>query len=98
MLLKRLEELYNKVYDSGLHLIKWIFGETTELKVLFFLRTRKIWNNKDPRDLNEKMFWLARYWRHPLLVKCADKYAVRAYLQEKGCGDILNELYAVCTG
>jgi len=92
----RLEELYNKVYDSGLHLIKIIFGETAELKVLFFLRTKKIWNNNTPKDLNEKMFWLARYWRHPLIVKCADKYSVRAYLQEKGCGDILNELYAVC--
>ena len=96
--------LYNNVFEAACHsvyhsilkTIKLLFGETAEFKVIYFLRTRKRWNNENPKDLNEKLFWLARYWRHPLIVKCADKYKVREYLQEKGCGDILNELYTVC--
>ncbi|MBO7119856.1 MAG: hypothetical protein J6W03_06020 [Bacteroidaceae bacterium] len=90
------EEIIHKVYHALLSSIKCVFGETVEFKVIYFLRTRKYWDNNNPKDLNEKLFWLARYWRHPLIVKCADKYRVREYLQEKGCGDILNELYAVC--
>lgn len=92
----RFVEVCHGAYHSGLRIIKSLFGETAEFKVIFFLRTKKKWNNKTPKDLNEKLFWLARYWRNPLIVKCADKYTVRDYLQEKGCGDILNELYAVC--
>ncbi|MBR7030524.1 MAG: hypothetical protein IKI06_04725 [Prevotella sp.] len=90
------EEVGHKVYHTLLNSIKFLFGETIEYKVIYFLRTRKYWNNKKPKDLNEKSFWLVRYWRHPLIVKCADKYKVREYLYEKGCGDILNELYLVC--
>ena len=41
------------------------------------------------------MFWLSRYWRNPLLSVCSDKYAVRQYLADKGCQDILNEQYGV---
>lgn len=89
-------EVAHKVYHVFLNSIKCVFGETAEFKVIYFLRTGKRWNNKNPKDWNEKLFWLARYWRHPLIVKCADKYKVREYLQEKGCGDILNELYTVC--
>lgn len=48
-----------------------------------------------PNDFHEKLFWLSVYWRNPLIVKCADKYKVREYLVECGCGDILNELYFV---
>jgi hypothetical protein len=96
--------LYNNVFEAGGHKvyhlllksIRFVLGETAEFKVIYYLRTHKRWNPQNPQDLNEKMFWLARYWRNPLIVRCADKYKVRGYLQEKGCGDILNDLYAVC--
>lgn len=91
-----IEEFSHKAYHGLLKTIKYLFGETAEFKIIYFLRTRKYWDNKNPKDLNEKLFWLARYWRHPLIVKCADKYKVREYLKEKGCGDILNDLYEVC--
>lgn len=35
------------------------------------------------------------YWRHPLKTRCADKYAVRDYVKEKGWGHILTQLYGV---
>lgn len=91
-----IRKIWDHVYDAFLKAVRFIFGETAEYKLVYFFRTKRRWNNKAPKDLNEKMFWLARYWRNPLIVQCADKYRVRDYLKEKGCGDILNELYAVC--
>lgn len=72
-----------------------LFGENAMYRFAYFARTRKFLHLKDPRDWNEKMYWLARYWRNPLITRCADKYAVREYLVSKGCGDILNEQYGV---
>lgn len=48
-----------------------------------------------PKTFNEKLQWLKLYWKNPIQIKCADKYAVREFVAEK-CGDkILNKLYAV---
>lgn len=43
-------------------------------------------NLKNPKTFNEKVQWckLHYYPKNPLVVKCADKYAVREYLEEKG--------------
>lgn len=35
------------------------------------------------------------YWRHPLKSRCADKYAVRSYVEEHGLSHLLPELYGV---
>ncbi len=50
-----------------------------------------------PRSFSEKIQWLKLYdyGNNPLVIRCADKYRVREYLQENGCGSILNELYGV---
>ena len=72
-----------------------LFGENARYAFIYFLRTGKKLNLRNPKDFNEKQFWLARYWRHPLRTKCADKYRVREYLEQKGCSDVLNELYGV---
>lgn len=49
----------------------------------------------DPKDLREKIIWLQFNSDTSLWTLCADKYRVREYVLEKGCGDILNELYGV---
>ena len=72
-----------------------LFGENAQYRFIYFLRTGKYLNLNNPTDLNEKMFWLARYWRNPLITKCSDKYTVREYIIEKGCQDILNEEYGI---
>lgn len=64
-------------------------------KYLYKRKTGKVLNYKHPKDMNEKLFWLARYWQHPLVILCSDKLKVREYLKQSGCGDILNELYHV---
>ena len=66
-------------------------------KLLFLMRTHKWPNLKNPKSFNEKTTWLKlnNYNRSDLVSKCADKYAVREYVESKGCGEILNELYGV---
>ncbi len=51
------------------------------------------WDN--PTDLVEKTQWLQRYSDTSLWTICADKYLVRDFVKERGCGDVLNELYGM---
>ena len=39
-------------------------------------------NLQSPETLNEKIQWLKLHFKHPLMVQCADKYAVRSYVAE----------------
>lgn len=66
-------------------------------KLRYRVSFRKKLDLKDPKTLNEKICWLKlkRYMKDPLVIQCADKYRVRDYVEQCGCGDILNELYAV---
>ena len=54
-------------------------------------------NLSEPKTLNEKLQYLKLYVYkgNPLVKKCTDKYEVRNYVKEKGCADILNELFYV---
>ena len=46
---------------------------------------------KEPRTFNEKIQWLKiyDYPTNELVIKCADKYAVRGYVERKNLGNIL---------
>lgn len=57
--------------------------------------TGKRFDERAPRTLDEKLLWLMLYWRHPLKSRCADKYAVRSYIEENGLGPLLTELLGV---
>lgn len=52
-------------------------------------------NLENPQTLNEKLNWLKINWYDPKAPICSDKYLVRQYVEEKGLGHLLNELYAV---
>lgn len=64
-------------------------------KILYRLSTGKKINLDTPKDFNEKLMWLKLNWQHPLVVKCADKYEMREYVENLGYLDILPELYGV---
>ena len=70
-------------------------SETLETKFIYWVNMGKPLNLKDPEDFNEKLQWLKLNWKDPLISECADKYAVRKYVEANGCGDVLNELYGV---
>lgn len=65
--------------------------------VLYLIKFKKFINLKNPRTLDEKIQYLKfhDYYKNPLVTQCADKYAVRQYVEDCGCGEILNELYGV---
>lgn len=84
-----------KCRDIAEDIIGYFFGDTARYRFLYYLRTGKRLDLNNPKDLNEKFHWISINWRNPLITRCADKYLVRGYLEEKGCGDILNELYGV---
>ena len=50
---------------------------------------------KSPETFSEKMNWYKLNVRMPLMVQCADKYAVREYVKECGYEECLNEIYGV---
>lgn len=56
--------------------------------------------NKDinwdtPEDLIEKIAWMELYTDTALWTKCADKYRVREFIEERGCVDTLVKLYGM---
>ena len=66
-------------------------------RVIYFFKFKKRINFKNPRTLDEKIQYLKfhDYYKNPLVTQCADKYAVRDYIKQCDCGEILNELYYV---
>lgn len=63
------------------------------LRALFRLKQGRRLNLDDPKTFNEKLQWLKLHYRDPLMPVCSDKYEVRRFVEERGCGDMLNELY-----
>lgn len=59
----------------------------------FYYHKNIDWNN--PQDFFEKIFWMEIFGDTSMWTLCADKYLVRKYVEEKGLGHILNELYGV---
>lgn len=52
-------------------------------------------NLENPITFNEKLNWLKLNYKNKVATKCADKYEVRQYIEDKGYGYILNELIGV---
>lgn len=54
-------------------------------------------NISSPKFFSEKMLWLKYFLYNdsPLIAQCYNKYEVRKYVESKGLGYILNELYGV---
>lgn len=86
------------IKDISLKLLTRI-SPVLNTKVLYRHRFHKKLDLNNPKTSNEKVLWLKlnTYYRNPLVTQCADKYAVRDYVKEQGCGEILNELLGVWT-
>ncbi|MGH2101171.1 ATP-grasp fold amidoligase family protein [Aerococcus urinaeequi] len=66
-------------------------------KVSYFISKGMLPNLQSPTTIEEKLSWLKLndYANNPLVIKCADKLAVRGYVTEVGYEDTLNELLNV---
>lgn len=70
---------------------------TLNTKISYLFKFHKRLNLHKPETLNEKLLWvkLKEYQNNDLVKQCADKYRVRQYVEQAGCGELLNELYGV---
>ena len=76
----------------GKKVLAWISPKLlTSVEFKHAFRRSLDWKN--PTDLNEKINWLKFYSDTSLWTRCADKYAVRKYVEECGYGDNLVKLY-----
>ena len=66
-------------------------------KIYFKIYLHEDMDLDNPEKFNEKLQWLKLKYNstNPLVVQCADKYAVRSYIEEKGYGDTLTKLIGV---
>lgn len=65
------------------------------IKLQYRIATGRKLNLINPLRFTEKLQWYKLNYRHPLMVKCADKFGVREYVAEKGLDNILVPLYGV---
>ena len=59
------------------------------------IKTGRWPNLRNPQRYTEKIQWYKLHYHNPLLTTCSDKYAVRTYVEERGFGHLLNDLYGV---
>ena len=65
------------------------------LKFQYKMKCRRKLNLNDPKRFTEKIQWYKLYYRNEKMPLCSDKYLVREYVENKGYGSLLNELYGV---
>lgn len=86
--------LKSKVKLQILKLFNWI-PDKQMICLQYWMKTGRRLNLKNPKRYTEKLQWYKLYHRDPLMAQCADKYEVRAYIEKKGLGNILNECHGV---
>lgn len=91
------KSLIYKIRRKGQIIAYSILGKEVMSKIYFKIVLKKKLDLKNPQSFNEKLQWLKLYrWpKDENAIKCADKYRVREYLQERGYSEYVNELYGV---
>lgn len=87
----------NKVFKPLILFCEWL-GEHHPIalaRIRYFARFRKPLHLNNPKTLNEKILYLCLRTDTSLWTTCADKYAVRLYVEDKGLKDILIPLLGV---
>ena len=88
--------MLKKIAKTFLGFLNKISNNKLGSTILYIARTHQIPHYKRPRNFNDKTMNLKfSYKDNNLVIKCADKYSVREYVEEKGCKEILNDLYGV---
>lgn len=65
------------------------------VKIQYRIKTGNKLNLKKPKRYTEKLQWYKLKYHDPLITLCSDKYTVRNYVESKGLGKYLNEIFAV---
>lgn len=78
-----------------LRFLSWV-PDSIMLKIQYRIKLGRWPNMKHPQRFTEKIQLYKMKYRKPVMHQCVDKYEVREYIENKGLGHILNELYGVC--
>jgi hypothetical protein len=91
-----MHELIKSIKSTILRVLRLTVPKTAD-KLRYLVAYRSICNLKNPTSFSEKLLWLRwnTYYQNRTVLDCCDKYLVREYVTEKGCGDTLNELIEV---
>ena len=87
----------NKLFKPLIVFCEWL-GEHHPIlfaRIRYFARFSKCLDLNNPKTLNEKILFLCLKTDTSLWTRCADKFAVRGYVEEKGLKDILIPLINV---
>lgn len=92
----RNNKIIRRIYRKVRNAIS-VLSPTLSSKILFRIILGKNLDLKNPTTMNEKLMWLKlnTYNKNPLITRCVDKYAVRQYIKEEGCEELLNDLIGV---
>lgn len=77
-----------------MRLFAWV-PDVWMLSLQYWIQLGRKLNWSTPTRFTEKLQLYKRFYRNPDLWRCVDKYAVRSYVEQKGCGALLNTLYGV---
>ena len=72
--------------------ILYAISPKLELQLMFYLKQGYKLRLDNPRTYNEKINWQKLYYHDPRFPVCSDKFLVRRFVEERGCGHILNTL------
>ena len=72
--------------------ILYAISPKLELQLMFYLKQGYKLRLDNPRTYNEKINWQKLYYHDPRFSVCSDKFLVRRFVEERGCGHILNTL------
>ena len=88
------DSLLYKTRRTGQVIAHKIFPNEVMSKIYFKIVLGKKLNLDSPQTFNEKIQWLKLYYfpKSNSVVKCADKYAVRDYIKNKGYENTLTPL------
>lgn len=75
--------------------VPFLISDEKAVKKYYKKHFGKDLNLNNPQSFSEKINWYKLNSHDPLMIKCADKIAVRDYVKEKGYANNLNEVYGV---
>lgn len=81
-------------WQKGINHLK-VFSDEAGINNLYKTYCGKLPNLKTPETFSEKLQWMKLNYHNPLMTICADKYAVRNYITEKGYESILAKVIGV---
>lgn len=77
-----------------LNMLSWV-PDSIMLRFQYRIQLGRWPDFKHPKRFTEKLQLYKMKYRNPIMHQCVDKYEVRKYVESKGLGHILNELYGV---